>query len=270
MAQQVSFGPGAMWGVRTDTTGAGIGPRQFGLLQDVDITVSFTSKELYGQFQFPEVLARGQGKVKGKAKLARINVRLYSDIFFGLSAIAGSQTTAQYENATIPATPPYNVTVANAAQFVPVGPNTGPQGGDLGVNYAGTALMFNYQVTPVNAGDYTVNPATGVYTFAAPDAGVPVQISYNYNQPTVGYQLQVTRQPQGQTPYFAATIFQRISPGAPGTAGLSLPWQLYLPACASSSLSIPTAQDNWTLNAFDFDAFANPAGLVMLYNAVNQ
>lgn len=257
-----------MFGTRTDTTGSGIGPRQFGLLQDVDITVSFTSKELYGQAQFPAALARGQGKVKGKAKLARINVRLYSDIFFGLTASAGSQTASQYENATIPQTPPFNVTVANAANFA----------ADLGVSYGGsgtssgtnTGDMFNYVTSPANAGEYTVNTSTGVYTFAAPDAGVPINISYRYNSSTLGYQVAVTNQPQGTTPYWACTVFQKISPGAPGTAGQTLPWLIYLPACHSMSLSIPTAQDNWTLNAFDFDAFADPSGLVMQYNAVKQ
>src|ERR1700730_4484513 len=116
---QLSFGPGAMWGVRTDTTATGIGPRQFGLLQDVDLTISFASKELYGQNQFPAALARGQGKVKGKAKMARINVRLYSDVVFRLTSSVGNGTVAQYEAATIPASTPFTVTVANAATFVP-------------------------------------------------------------------------------------------------------------------------------------------------------
>jgi hypothetical protein len=258
-----------MWGVRTDTTGSGIGPRQFGLLQDVDLTVSFTAKELYGQSQFPAALARGQGKVKGKAKFARINVRLYSDVFFGLTASTGNSTTAQYEAATIPATTPFTATVANAATFIPAGA-TLPLGGDLGVNYASNGDMFNYVTTPTNPGEYTVNPATGVYTFAAVDAGLPVQISYNYRQAATALQVSVTNQPQGTTPFWAATIFQKISPGAPGAAGQMLPWMVYLPACHANSLSIPTAQDAWTMNAFDFDAFADPTGLVMQYNAVKQ
>jgi len=76
---QLSFGPAAMWAERTDATGSGIGPRQFGVLQDVDITTAFTSKELYGQNQFPAALASGQGKVTGKAKMPQINVLLYAD-----------------------------------------------------------------------------------------------------------------------------------------------------------------------------------------------
>ena len=257
---QLSFGPGVLYGERTDTTGSGIGPRQFGLLQDVSLDISFTSKELYGQNQFPAALARGQGKVKGKAKFARINVRLYSDIFFGLTASTTSQTASQDEAGTIPATPAYAVTVANAAQYAD----------DLGVFYASTGDAFNRVTSPANASEYSVNLATGVYTFASPDAGLGVRISYRYNVPVGSFQVAVTNQVQGSTPYFKCTLFQKISPGAPGTAGQTLPWMAFLPACHASSLSIPTTQDNWTMNAFDFDAFADPTGLIMTYNAAKQ
>jgi hypothetical protein len=69
---QLSFGSGALWGERTDVTGSGIGPRQFGVLQDIQIDFDWTDKELYGQLQFPVAIARGQGKISGKAKFAQI------------------------------------------------------------------------------------------------------------------------------------------------------------------------------------------------------
>ena len=69
---QLSFGSGAVWGERTDVTGSGIGPRQFGVLQDIQIDFDWTDKELYGQLQFPVAIARGQGKITGKAKFAQI------------------------------------------------------------------------------------------------------------------------------------------------------------------------------------------------------
>ena len=82
---QLSFGSGAVWGERTDVIGSGIGPRQFGVLQDIQIDFDWTDKELYGQLQFPVAVARGQGKITGKAKFAQILGLLYSDIFFGLT-----------------------------------------------------------------------------------------------------------------------------------------------------------------------------------------
>ena len=39
---QLSFGSGAVWGERTDVTGSGIGPRQFGVLQDIHIDFDWT------------------------------------------------------------------------------------------------------------------------------------------------------------------------------------------------------------------------------------
>jgi hypothetical protein len=249
-----------MWGERTDTTGSGIGPRQFGLMQDVDLTFTFTAKELYGQEQFPAIVARGQGKITGKAKFPRINVLVYSDLFFGLTSAVGSLGAAQYEPATIPATPVFTVTVANNSSY----------NDDLGVFYAATGNTFNRVTTPANAGEYSVNFSNGVYTFASPDAGQAVRISYTYNQPTAGRQIVVSNQVQGTTPYWKCTVYQKVSPGSPGAGALSLPWVWHLNACSSSSLSFPTAQDAFTMNAIDFMAFADPSGVIGIYNAVSQ
>ena len=43
---QLAFGAGALWGSRTDVTGSGIGPDQFGILQDVQIDWDFLEREL--------------------------------------------------------------------------------------------------------------------------------------------------------------------------------------------------------------------------------
>ena len=72
---QLAFGAGALWGNRTDVTGSGIGPDQFGILQDVQIDWDWQTKELWGQFQFPVDIARGQGKITGKAKFAASSAR---------------------------------------------------------------------------------------------------------------------------------------------------------------------------------------------------
>src|SRR5216683_1168382 len=123
---QLAFGAGALWGNRTDVTGSGIGPDQFGILQDVQIDWDWQTKELWGQFQFPVDIARGQGKISGKAKFARIFGAIYGDLFFGQTPATGQLTVSENEAATVPATTPYTVTVANAANYVD----------DLGVFYA--------------------------------------------------------------------------------------------------------------------------------------
>src|SRR5262245_11374366 len=168
---QLAFGAGALWGTRTDVTGSGIGPDQFGILQDVQIDWDWTTRELWGQFQFPVDIARGQGKIIGKAKFARIFGAIYGDLFFGQTPAAGQVTVSENEAATVPATSPYTVTVANAANDVD----------DLGVYYASGASAgnkFTRVTTPSAAGQYAVALTTGIYTFAAADAGAALLISY--------------------------------------------------------------------------------------------
>src|SRR5438270_4281365 len=174
---QLAFGAGALWGNHTDVTGSGIGPDQFGILQDVQIDWDWSTKELWGQFQFPLDIARGQGKIAGKAKFARIFGAIYGDLFFGQTPAAGQLPIAENEAATVPASTPYTVTVANAANFAD----------DLGVFYASGASAgnrFTRVTTPSAAGQYSVNLATGIYTFAAADAGAALLLSYLYNSTT--------------------------------------------------------------------------------------
>ena len=123
---QLAFGAGALWGNRTDVTGTGIGPDQFGILQDVQIDFDWTTKELWGQFQFPVDIARGQGKIAGKAKFARIFGAIYGDLFFGQTPAIGQLTVSENEAANVPATTPFTIAVANASGYAD----------DLGIYYA--------------------------------------------------------------------------------------------------------------------------------------
>jgi len=240
---QLSFGSGAVWGERTDVTGSGIGPRQFGVLQDIQIDFDWTDKALYGQLQFPVAIARGQGKITGKAKFAQILGLLYSDIFFGLTPATGQFAVSQLEAAIVPATTPYTVTVANAADY----------NDDLGVVYAATGKRFNRVTTPSVAGQYSVNFATGVYTLASADARAAVLISYTYNLTTSGSKLAITNQIMGTTPTFKATFYTSYAGG--GTA-------LRLNACTADKLSLPTKVDDWTIQELDFSAFADASGTI--------
>src|SRR4051794_15274722 len=126
---QLEFGAGALWGNRTDVTGTGIGPDQFGILQNVGIDWDWTVKELYGQYQFPVDIARGQGKITGKASFARIFGAIYGDLFFGQTPATGQLIVSENEAGTIPSISTYTITPTNAANF----------SDDLGVYYASGA-----------------------------------------------------------------------------------------------------------------------------------
>jgi hypothetical protein len=246
---QLAFGAGALWGNRTDATGSGIGPDQFGILQDVQIDWDWQTKELWGQFQFPVDIARGQGKIAGKAKFARIFGAIYGDLFFGQTPVTGQLTVSENEAATVPATTPYTVTVANAASYVD----------DLGVFYATGASAgnrFTRVTTPSAAGQYSVNLSTGIYTVSAGDATTSLLISYLYNN-TAGKKLVLTNQFMGYTPTFKATFYTtKTIQGTP--AGLTL----VLNACTAMKLSLPTKIDDYEIQEFDFSAFADATGTI--------
>jgi hypothetical protein len=246
---QLAFGAGALWGSRTDVTGSGIGPDQFAILQEVQIDWDWTTRELWGQYQFPVDIARGQGKITGKAKFARIFGAIYGDLFFGQTPAVGELTVAENEAAIVPATLPYMITVANAATFAD----------DLGVYYAGGASAgnrFTRVTTPSSPAQYSVNLATGIYTFAAADAGASVVVSYLFNS-AFGKKLAITNQLMGFTPTFKATFYtSKTTVGVP--AGLTL----VLNACTASKLSLPTKTDDYEIQEFDFSAFADAAGTI--------
>ena len=246
---QFAFGSGALWGERTDVTDSGIGPRQFGVLQDITIDFDWTSKELCGQYQFPVAIARGQGKITGRAKFAQILGLLYSDIFFGAPSATGQFAIAQSEAATAPATTPYMVTVANASAY----------NDDLGVAYAATGKRFNRVATPSAAGQYSVDFATGAYTFSAADAGAALLISYTYSVTTNGSRLTLTNQLMGTTPTFKGTFYTTYA--GSGTA-------LRLNACTATKLSLPTKVDDWTIQDLDFMAMADASGTIGILSTV--
>jgi hypothetical protein len=188
-------------------------------------------------------IARGQGKITGKAKFAQILGLLYSDIFFGVTPATGQFAVSQLEAATVPATTPYALTAANAASY----------NDDLGVSFAASGERFNRVTTPSAAGQYAVNFATGVYTFSSADADAAVLISYTYNIGTSGNRLTLTNQPMGITPTFKATFYTAYN--GIGTA-------LRLNACTANKLSLPTKLDTWTVSELDFTAFADASGTI--------
>ena len=247
---QLAFGAGALWGERTDLgLTSGIGPRQFGVLQDISIDFDWTAKELYGQFQFPVAIGRGQAKISGKAKYAQILGLIYSDLFFGQAAVTGQFGIAEFEADAVPATTPFQVTVANASSY----------NDDLGVTYAATGIRFNRVTTPAAAGQYSVNFATGVYTFSSADAGLAVLISYTYTVTSSGQEVKITNQLMGILPTFKATFYTTYQ--GKGAA-------LRLNACAASKLTLPTRLDDWTIEELDFIAFADASNTIGFFSTV--
>ena len=234
---QVIFGIGALWGTRNDVSG--IGPDQFAILQDNSIDFSYEVKELYSQLGFPIDIARGKGKITGKAKFARVFAALYADLFFGSGYSTGEDNTAENELHTLAAS---TVGVTYASAFV----------ADLGVYYnAQGNLRFTYVTgAPSAAGQYTTG-INGSYTFYTGDIGAVVAISYVYTDAS-GKTITITNNFMGYTPTFVGTFYQQRS-----TQGGSGQMTLRLNECVSSHLTIPTRIDDYAMQDFDFQAFSS-------------
>lgn len=234
---QLIFGIGALWGTRNDV--AGVGPDQFGVLQDNTIDFSFELKELYSQLQFPLDIARGKGKITGKAKIARVFGALYADLFFGSTYSTGEDNVSENEQHTIVSAA---VTVTNASTYV----------SDLGVYYnaAGNNRFTYVTGAPTAAGTYTIG-SNGIYTFFTADIGQSVAISYVYTD-TSGKTIELTNNFMGYTPTFMGTFYQQRN-----TQGASGQLTLRLNECVSNHFSLPSKIDDYAIPDFDFSAFSS-------------
>ncbi len=234
------FGAGTLWGFPVSgNTAANPTPMKFGTLQDVSLDISADVKQLYGQKQFPEAVARGKCKITGKSKFAAINGKMFNDLFFGQTMQAGMKKVALDESGTIAAGA---VTVANSAQFVQ----------DWRVRYNATGLPLTKVASAPTVGQYSV--AAGVYTFNATENGTIVQISYTFTAAAAGTQLNITNQLMG----FAPTIQVLLE-----TVYNTNQFSVLLYSVVASKLSFTTKQEDFIIPEFDFEAFANASGQVI-------
>lgn len=174
-------------------------PVPFAVLTDVSIDVAYDLKELYGSYQFPVAIAKGKGKVTGKAKLNGMLSSLLGAVMPNPSIATGSVQGATGETATIPATP-YQVTVTNSATFSV----------DLGVlDLTAGKTMTRVASSPATL-QYSV--AAGVYTFAAADTTHNLAISYAYTA-TGGKTTTVSNQLMGTTSTYVLHAYNQFDNG---------------------------------------------------------
>jgi hypothetical protein len=239
------FGSGTLWGFPVGgNTAANPTPMKFGTLQDVSLDISGDVKQLYGQKQFPEAVARGKCKITGKSKFAAINGKMLNDLFFGQTIGTGMTTTALDEAQQVPAVTSFTITVTNAVHFKQ----------DWGVRYAATGLPLTRVASAPTLGQYSVNTGTGVYTFSSSDASANVLISYTWVNSSVGTQLNIANQLMG----FAPTIQVLLENTYSGNQ-----FSVLLYSVMASKLTFATKQEDFIIPEFDFEAFANAAGQVI-------
>lgn len=242
------FGAGALWGTPlTDAAGAAITnptPILFGVLQEVSVDISGDIKELYGQNQFAEAVARGKAKISCKAKWGRINGLLLNSLFFGQTVSSGIAADV-YDTVgqAIPATP-FQITITP--------PSAGTFGRDLGVRDANGNPMTRVASGPTT-GQYSLTGA--VYLFAAADTGLTVFISYSYTATsTAAKKSTVMNVQMGNAPSWRCDLSEGYSGGQTS---------LSLYKCISTKLGLATKQDDFFIPEMDFSAFADSAGRVL-------
>lgn len=236
---QYSFGSGVLFG--TTLVSNVPTPVRFGGLQGCSFDIAFSAKELYGQYQFPIALGRGTGKITGKCDFAQINAQAYNDLFFGLSnPTTGETKTSVAEAQTVTANA---VNPTNNTTFI----------SDLGVVRASDGAIYTRVAANAVGLQYTVNTTTGAYGFNSSQNNTPVLVSYSYADAANGKKITITNQLLGNSPQFSL-LFTETFNGKQIT--------LTLNACMSSKLTLATKLEDFTIPSFDFQAFADAAGVV--------
>jgi hypothetical protein len=218
------------------------------VLQDLSLDLSFDTKTLYGQNQFPVAVGRGKGKMSGKSKFAQLDGRSINSLVFGQTMTNGL-TSDFYDVAgsIVPATP-FTVT--------PVVPNSGTFAYDLGVRDANGVPMVRVASAPTT-GQYMVSGA-GVYTFSTADTTKQVFISYQYTATsTTAKKSTVGNVLMGLAPTFKGDIYVPYN-------GRSM--ILTIPQCVCSKFTFSTKQDDFLIPEFNFEGFADSAGNALYWS----
>jgi hypothetical protein len=241
-----AFGTGTLIAKRTDT--ANTPPFLFGVLQDISLDFDQKLESLTGQGKVAVALGDGELKITGKAKFARLQMTLVSNLLLGQPSTTGTlEMVSAGEAATVPASSPYTYVVANASQ-TPLE--------DYGVFYQATGIQLAPVASAPATGQYAFNASTGTYTFAAGDASAAVYVYYTYSA-TAGNKLVYANPLMGTSPVFEVYFKTSTS-----NFGVAKEVTIKLNACKSSKLSLGFSNQKFVIPEFDFQAMADASGNV--------
>ena len=249
---RIAFGSGQLFALPGAFSGGvfNASPVWFATLQDVDVTIDATIKELRGQFQFPDDTAISDKKITWKAGTGRFSIDTWNNLYFGDTISTGSNSggtgagggVPQVQESTTLTSTTYTVT--HSATFTQ----------DMGVIYGSNLQMFQKVTGVPTVGQYNVS--AGVYGFNATDNNKAILVSYRYGI-TTGRVLVVQNHVQGWGPTFEMLLSQ---PYQELTAGI--PNYLDLYACKAGKLAAPLKRADYLISDFEGQAFANAAGFV--------
>ena len=245
---QFWFNSGFLYGI--DSSDTLPTPVEIGGLTDISVDMSGARKDFNGPYQYPISAARGDGSIVCKAKFGGLTSSIFNNLFLGTTSGAGQIIPVIRESRTIPSSPTYVITPTNIKSGQTFDTNLGVQ---LVATDGTTTTMTRVSGTPAT-GQYAVNTTTGIFTFAAADAGKAVLISYIYNLAagTVGI-ITITNELMGEVPKFRAIL-------AGSFEGKHALMDLY--SCISDKFNLATKKGDYANPELDFAAIANSAGIV--------
>lgn len=234
---QYNFGVGKLTLISPSTPAQAV---DIGVIKDVSLDISFTTKELRGAYQFPVDVARAGGKIAGKAKFGQINGGIISAILNATSSV-GSKIGVSGETSAVPGTP-WTITVTNSATWLD----------DLGVFDNTTGLYLKRVASGPVTGQYSVT--AGAYLFAAADTTHSMSISYSYTAAAAGQTNALTNLLMGSSTVYQATLFNTFRSKNVGV-------KLY--AITIPKLAFAFKSEDYTEQDLDFEAFADTSGKVL-------
>jgi hypothetical protein len=169
------FGPGVLIASIPGGT-----PVNIGFAQEITFNDKVTLKSAYGQNRYALAVGAGTAKTSVKAKFLRVSSLAISQLLIGVAPTPGGNFMQFGELHTL-------ATVTPSLTIAP--PNSGTFYSDQGLVYSATGLPLQYTTSAPTTGKYSLNPSTGVYSFAAGDAGVGVIASYLYSTGSIGQSL---------------------------------------------------------------------------------
>jgi hypothetical protein len=245
------FGPGIAIVTRTDISPST--PINIGYAQSLALSWKGSTKDLFGQDQFPILSARSTIKTSGKLVAATDSGIAMNTMFFGQTFTTGGIIWNIGETPTITS---HSATVANSATFDV----------DLGVTYVATSLPLTKVASPTAAGQYS--EAAGVYTFFTSDSGATtgnIAITYSSTVTTPGQNIIIANKLIGFTPTFQLDYYTNVNQ----PAAKPVIYRIY--SCISDSLADDFKLEDFALPTFDFSFFQNAAGNIAgkYYNEVS-
>lgn len=243
------FGPGILIATRTDITPGP--PINVGYVQEFSMEIAGTTKQLYGQYQFPLAQARATIKATGKFKAATVSGYAMNTLFYGLSLSTASQLAWNIDS---------TFTLSTTSSAIQVGSSlTFDQ--DLGVKYAASGLPLQRVSTGSEAvGKYSITTGSpGLYNFAVGDelaGGTPLKITFTNTQSTSGQSLIVTNQLIGNTPTFQLDYYTALNQPT------NKPFAIRIYEAISEKQMMQFKLEDFMIPEWDFSFFANASGQV--------